>query len=240
MNRVRLALLLAVVLVLAGAGDAVGASCGTVGTPTACTLTVSSNTTFTFTNFTLVTASGSGGGNTYQGDDISIDLATGGGTTALLTFSKNAAGPTPGIVFLANAGQTAAFTLSYDVAVTPEAPGAVKFVSPVVSSMIESHLNNGLATFQTIMPSAPVCLTFSGSTTANCALAPGFAGSALFVGNIISLTGNTGNASIGSFQSLFQAEFSEAVPAIGGVGAALSLVLLVVIGAVQLLRRAST
>jgi hypothetical protein len=100
---------------------ALAASCGTVAAPTACAITVG-NITDTVSGFMLLTSLGTGGGNLYDAGDIDIDIATGGGNTLLMTFAKHPNTPTPGIVFLANAGETARFIVSYAVAISPAAP----------------------------------------------------------------------------------------------------------------------
>src|SRR5436190_24317931 len=93
-------------LFLVSAAAALATPCGTVASPTSCTVTVGAGTTtiFTASNFAFLNAGRAGGGALYQAADINIDIATGGGRTGLLTFSKNSSGPTPGVVFLANPG----------------------------------------------------------------------------------------------------------------------------------------
>src|SRR5690348_3844219 len=94
-------------LFLASAAAAFATPCGTVASPTSCTVTVGAGTTTTFTasNFHAFENFHSGGGTLYQAADVNIDIATVGGRTGLLTFSKNSSGPTAGTVFGANAGE---------------------------------------------------------------------------------------------------------------------------------------
>ena len=203
--------LLMLAVSLAAAGDAFAqTSCGTIAAPIACSVTVG-NVTYTATNFTFVAASGIGGGNTYQAGDIDIAITTGGGGTGLLQFGKHPSSPTAGLVFFANPGETVSFSFSYDLTITPSAPGTVIYAGSVVSSFDETHTANATAAFQTILFGAPSCLAFTGSTTAICSLPPGTT-TFLTVGDILTLTGNTGNTGVTLFQSSFDASFTAAPP----------------------------
>ena len=180
-------------------------SCGTVAAATTCSVTIANKVKYTFNNFALVSSTGSGGGNVYQAGDIAIDAATGGGNTGLVTFSKLQAGPTPGVAFLANAGNVSAFTMSYQVTIEPLGAAGVVFSSPFVLSVSQqSHIGNGLGTVQFIVPGASVCQAFAsaGNTQANCVI-PGGQAASLTVGQTMNLSGNIGNVSIGSFSNLF-------------------------------------
>jgi hypothetical protein len=192
------------VLLFMGTSGALAASCGTVDSPTPCSITVGGNTTFTATNFQLLNSANAGGGNLYQDADINIDIASGGGLTGLLTFTKNLSGPTPGSVFFVNAGETSGFTFSYDLAITPAVPGSVDFVS-LTTSFTDSHAQNGLASIQAIV--APInCMASTASPSNTCALTG--QPTSITPGNILTLSGNSGNASVLSFRNLFEASFT--------------------------------
>ena len=199
MRNVIAAALLAILL----APFAHAASCGTVAAPTACTVTVGGVVKYTFSSFALVNSVGTGGGNTYVAGDIAIDVATGGGNTGLLTFSKLSGSPTPGVVFLANAGGTAAFTFSYNVTIEPVGAPGVMYGSPFVVSLGPNNaLNNGSGAVQFIPTPGVSCQAITTATTANCVV-PGSKPVSLSSGNIVQLAGNAGNVSIGSFSNLF-------------------------------------
>ncbi|MGH9722957.1 MAG: PEP-CTERM sorting domain-containing protein [Bryobacteraceae bacterium] len=197
-------------LALAVCTTASALPCGTVASPTPCSIAVGlvgSQTLFDFTNFQLVNSTASAPLTPYQGADINIDLSTGGASTALLTITKNLSGPTPGTGFFVNPGESRAFTFSYDVGISPVSPGTVSFVDPVIVNLTETHTNNAIASVQTGMPGAPVCIVFTGSTFDTCALPPGL-GTSLSAGEIFSLTGNTGNTSVSQFTVLFGSQFA--------------------------------
>lgn len=178
-------------------------SCGTVAAPTACTVTVGGVVKYTFSNFALLSASGLGGGHVYVAGDIAIDVASGGANTGLLTFSKLSGSPTPGTVFSANAGETAAFTFSYSVAIEPVGAPGVMYGSPFVVSLGPNNaLNNGSGAVQFIPTPGVSCQAITTATQANCVV-PGSKPVSLSSGNIVTLTGNAGNVSIGSFTNLF-------------------------------------
>lgn len=179
-------------------------SCGTVAAPLACSVNVGGVVKYTFSNFTLVSATASGGATQYTGADVAIDVASGGGNTGLLTFSKVSNGS--GIVFLANAGGTTSFTFSYNIAIEAIGAAGVVFGSPfTVNLLTQSHVGNGSGVVQFIISGPGVsctAITQTGSTTSNCVI-PGSQPATLTAGNISTLSGNTGNVSIGSFTNLF-------------------------------------
>lgn len=190
------------------ASGAYATSCGTVAAPTSCTITVGGTTKYTFSAFTLVNASSTGSGITYTGADIAIDLATGGGLTASLTFSKS--NVNPGVVFLANANDTSGFLFTYQVTLSAAVPGNVAFRSPfTVAIGPSSHLNNGSGAVQYIVSGAPTCqaIVGIGGGQAICTIP---AGQPLTIGpgNIVSLAGNSGNVSILNFTNLLDATFT--------------------------------
>jgi hypothetical protein len=148
----------------------------------------------------------------YDGEDISIDIATGGGLTALLTFAKVADGQ--GIVFLANPGQTAGFTFTYDLALTPVSPGVADLINMTSSFGLSSATGNGFAQLQKIIPSVSPCIALrnaSGNTPDTCAIPPAIPNTTA-VGDILSLVAPSGtpisNASFGAFSNLFEASFT--------------------------------
>ena len=205
MNPSSIRLAVAFFLASATALPASAASCGTFAAPTSCSVTIANVVKYTFSSFSVVSASGTGGGATYQAGDIAIDVATGGGNTGLLTLSKASGGPTPGVVFSANAGNFSSITFTYNVTIEPMGAAGVVFGSPfVVNLATQSHVGNGSGTVQFIVPGAPSCaaITLSGSTQDSCVI-PGSQPATLQVGQIMTLSGNTGNVSIGTFTNLF-------------------------------------
>lgn len=179
-------------------------SCGTVAAPTACSVNVGGVVKYTFSNFLLVSANATGGATQYSGADIAIDVSSGGGNTGLLTFSKvsNASG----VVFSSNASSTTGFTFSYNIAIEPIGAAGVVFGSPfVVNLPLQSHSGNGSGIVQFIITGPGVSCTglaLAGSTTSNCVI-PGSQPATLTAGNIMNLSGNAGNVSIGSFTNLY-------------------------------------
>ena len=119
MNPSSIRLAVAFFLASATALPASAVSCGTFAAPTSCSVTIANVVKYTFSSFSVVSASGTGGGATYQAGDIAIDVATGGGNTGLLTLSKASGGPTPGVVFSANAGNFSSITFTYNVTIEP-------------------------------------------------------------------------------------------------------------------------
>jgi len=181
-------------------------SCGTIAAPTSCSITVNGVVKYTFSAFTLVDATGSGGGKVYTAGDIAIDIGTGAGNAGLLTFSKLSTGPTPGVVFSANSGQTSNFAFSYIVSVEPAGSAGVTYGSPFVVNLTQqSHTNNATGAVQMVAGtlSAPCqAITGQANSFANCVAVAGQP-PALTAGNIVALTGNTGNVSLGPFTNQF-------------------------------------
>jgi hypothetical protein len=209
------ATLMILAVILAAATRALGISFGTVGHPNGpVTFTVNNQVTFTASNFQFVNHSASGGAFLYGADDINIDLATGGATTGLLTFSKNTSGPTPGVVFVANPGETSSFVFSYDLTITPASPGTVDYTGQT-NSFQETHTNNALATFQTVIAGGPSSQAFTGHTSNSVALSGQPA--TISVGNIVTLSGNTGNTGVSSLANLLETHFTADVPEPTGV-----------------------
>lgn len=198
-------LLLAALASFSGTASAV--LCGTIAAPTSCSITVGGVATYTFTNFDFAASSAGGGGFQYTADDVEIELTTGGGLSALLGFRKRIGSPTPGIVFLANPGNTTAFSFTYDLLLNAAAPGAVALADPLILSMVSSSAGNGLSSVQWAASGAATCLVFTGSVQDNCTLPPG-TGTSLSAGHIVSLSGNSGNTSIIEFASLYNASFT--------------------------------
>ena len=203
-GKARLALACAILaLLFSPAGHAV--SCGTLAAPLACSVTVGGVVKYTFSSFSLVNNGSSGAGaNTYAAGDIAIDVSTGGGTTSVLKFSKLSTGPTPGVVFLANANQASNFTFSYTVAIEAVGFAGVLFSSPfIVDLPLKSNSGNGFGTTQLVISQPGVsCATVTSTTAANCII-PGGQPSTLTAGNIVALSGGTGNVSIGAITNLF-------------------------------------
>jgi hypothetical protein len=204
-RKARLALTLAT-LALLFAPSSHAVSCGTVAAPLACSVTVGGVVKYTFSSFTLVSSGSSGAGaNTYAAGDIAIDVSTGGGTSGVLKFNKLSTGPTPGVVFSANANQTSNFTFSYNVAIEPVGFAGVLFSSPfIVDLPLKSSAGNGFGSSQFIITQPGVsCVTVTSTTAANCVI-PGGQPATLNAGNIVGLSGGTGNVSIGSITNLFE------------------------------------
>ena len=212
------------VLSLALAPNAVALPCGTVGTPGACSIDVGGVINYSFTDFTFVSANSTGGGAVYGAEDIEIVLATGGGLTAQLTFSKPDGALSP--VYFANAGQSSGFTFSYVVTVTPLEPGAIDFVS-TTTSYLSSTLNNGVSTVQGIVANQVNCFVTPNVASKTC---PITGEGPLDMGNIVSLAGNGGNTSILYFSNVFEAEFTPDEDAPSPVPEPASLALLLAAG----------
>jgi hypothetical protein len=200
------------------------ASCGNFASPTACSISVGvgNTNTFTVTGFSLTNASQTGGGNLYQPADVNIDIATGGGSTLLMTFSKNPSvspgtGPTPGAVFLANIGTVSQFILNYTVTLSTAAAGTVAFDVPNIVNFGQANaLGNGFSQSQMILDGTPgeSCLALKnvnpGTTQGSCDL-PGLLGLVLPVHNIVTLNGGNfdpSNTSFTSISNLFSSTFT--------------------------------
>ena len=198
-------LVVAFFLASATALPASAVSCGTFAAPTSCSVTIANVVKYTFSNFAVTNATGTGGGATYQAGDIAIDVATGGGTSGLLTLSKASGGPTSGVVFFANAGSTSGIAFKYNVAIEPMGAAGVVFGSPFILNLaIQSHAGDGFGSVQLITAGVQNCqaIALSGSTQDNCVI-PGGQPATLLVSQIMTLSGNTGNVSIGTFTNLF-------------------------------------
>ena len=195
---------------LALADSAAAASCGTMAAPTACSLT-SGNVVFTASAFQLLVSSFT---TQYQVSDILIEILAAGSGNAQLQFSKNPNGPTPGIVFLANPGESAAFSHSYQMDIAPAQPGTVALTG-LNGNGTFSAAGNGVSSVQFIVDGMPSsCLATSGNGgSANCALPPGGATS-FQAGDIVQLGGNTGNTSIVSYRNVYNTSFTAASSAV--------------------------
>ncbi|MBI4904977.1 MAG: PEP-CTERM sorting domain-containing protein [Acidobacteria bacterium] len=203
------------ILPFAFASPGFATSCGTLAAPISCNITVNGTNTYTVTGLALSNVNASGGGNLYQPGDIDIDIGTGGGLSMLLTFSKHNGSPTPGIVFLANPGETAGFTVAYTVTLSTPGAGSVAFTTPdIVTFPISSASTTGLATTQMVLndgvngTSCQAIRNSVGLTQGNCNSLPANTTSFLNVGNIVSLSANSGNSSIGSFTNLIDSDFT--------------------------------
>ncbi|MBL8210239.1 MAG: PEP-CTERM sorting domain-containing protein [Bryobacterales bacterium] len=197
---------LSAALFVSAASSAFAASCGSLASPTACSATIGGNIQFDASVFQLANASGT---KVYQAADILIDLSV-SGTTAVLTFSKSPNTPTTGTTFFVNSGDTAGMVVSYTAAITPLAAGTVAFTgASVVSPM--STAGNGFASVQFSIPSMATCQVLPSAIddTAVCTLPSGL-GTSTAAGNLVSLSGNTGNAAILRFANVFDTSFTAA------------------------------
>lgn len=199
-------LIAALLLLTLAAPLAQAASCGTFAAPTSCTLTTA-NRTYTVSGFTIVSSSATGGPVAYTGADISIDIGTGGGGSLLLTFDKVGGNG----AFFVNAGETRGLTISYDVTVASTGAGAVAISSPFTVDIVQaSSAGTGLAGLQMIVnfnSTGYSCTDNSNGTgSPNCVI-PGGQPRSFTVGNLLSLTGGTGNVSVSAFNNLLQTEY---------------------------------
>lgn len=202
--------LLLPMLFVAGAMGASALSCGTVASPGACVLNAGGQVQYTFSNFALA-ANSATGTQLVTGADIALNLTAGPGLGAVLSMTKIATAANPNVVFLANAGNTNSFSFTYNVAIAPLTPGSVQFIDPAeVMLNTSSFSGNGNAAVQFVIPGAPVCLAFSTSTADSCNLPAGATTSLPGLGNIVSISGNAGNASIGTFSNRLNASYSAA------------------------------
>lgn len=192
-------------------GDAFTASaisCGTVATPGACTLNVNNQVQYTFSNFVFVNNFATGGAPLVTAADINLNLVTGVGLSAVLQVSKATTTANPNIVFLSNSGGTAGFSFGYDVSIAPIGAGTVSLINPAeVKLNTSSFTGNGSGAVQFVLPGAPTCQAITTSTLDTCTLPAGTTTS-LSTGDIVSLTGNTGNVSIGTFSNIYNATFT--------------------------------
>lgn len=187
-------------------GIAEAASCGTVAAPTACSVELSAGAVFTISEFDLVASNQVGDANLYQASDIAIDLIAASADEARITFSKNAAGPTPGTVFFVNAGETSSFIVSFAIALDPVGPGApVAFVA-ATNTIQTSNAANGSSAVQLIFSGGPNCLASTAGTSTTCPLS----GADFYEPGIITtLSGNAGNTSILTIRNVFQVTVPE-------------------------------
>lgn len=180
-------------------------SCGTLAAPTTCTLTTQGRI-YTLTDFTLIASNATGGAVAYTAADISIDLATGGGGSALVTFDRVGSNG----VFFVNAGETRGFTVRYDVTVAAVNSGAVAISSPfVVNIPGVSTAGNGFGAVQmtpTFNLNGFTCLATQASHSANCVI-PSGQPRTFTVGSALNQTGGTGNVSFTQFTNLLTTEF---------------------------------
>lgn len=191
-----------------GAFTASAISCGTVATPGACTLNVNSQVQYTFSNFVFVNNSATGGAPLVTAADVNLNLVTGGGLSAVLQMSKVTTIANPNVVFLSNSGGASSFSFTYDVSIAPIGSGTVSLINPAqVNLNTSSFSGNGFGTVQLALSGAPVCQAITTSTLATCSLPAGTTTS-LSTGDIVSLTGNTGNVSIGTFSNIYNASFT--------------------------------
>jgi hypothetical protein len=200
----------AIVLVLAGAVDALAVPCGTLAAPTPCSITVG-NITFTVSDFQFGTSNASGGGTAYAADDVSIILSD-FGSIAALTFSEAQLGA--GLDFAVTAGQASAFNFTYDITISAAVPGTVSYDTPfLLNFTLAETTGNGAAATQLIVPGAPVCqrTTIGGNSTA-CAIPAQGSLTINNVGMALSLVANTGTAGVAGFFHTINADFTAAAP----------------------------
>jgi hypothetical protein len=210
MSKSSLKSLLALGLLIASQA-ALAVPCGTVASPTACSISVSGSVTYDLTNFDFVNSTSSGSGNLYGADDIAINVSAAGSSGLEVTFSKT--GPTPGVVFFANAGETSSFVFSYDLAASSMTLGTASF-SSTTTSLVGGRLGNGFSSVQQIVVdgggtgTSCMAITVTQPSLA-CPLADS---SPVTVGNIVNLFGGTGNTSILNFKNIFDVSFSTTPP----------------------------
>ncbi len=182
-----------------------GASCGTVASPSSC-IVVAGSVQYEFSNFALGSSSAQGGATAITAADVAISGVTGGGLTGLLTFSRAGGGS-----FFANPGQTVGFTVTYDLLVTALLPGTANLVAPATVSLgPTSSVDNGSIALQMIpanQGNGTSCLAILSDKSDDCVLPPGTT-TALTVGNIMTIVGNSGNAALLNYSNLFNAEFT--------------------------------
>jgi len=180
-------------------------SCGTLAAPTTCTLTTQGRI-YTLSAFQLNNSTAGGGAVAYTAADISIDISTGGGGTALVTFDRSGANG----VFFVNPGETRSFTVSYNVAVASVDSGAVAISSPFTVNIpnVSSTGNafGGVQMIPTFSLNGFSCLATQAAHSANCVI-PGGQARTFSVGSILTQTGGTGNISFSQFTNLLNTEF---------------------------------
>lgn len=200
--------LLLPILFLAGALGASAVSCGTVAVPGACVLNVGGQVQFTFSNFTFINNAASGT-EPVTGAEIGLNLNAGSGLSAVLSMNKIVTQANPNVVFLANSGDNSNFLFSYEVAIAPLVPGTVLFINPAEVELVTSSFSgNGSGSVQFTMAGGPICVAITTAPLDTCTLPPGTTNSLPSVGNIVNLSGNTGNVSIGTFTNTLNASFT--------------------------------
>jgi hypothetical protein len=200
--------LLLPILFLAGALGASAISCGTVAVPGACVLNIGGQVQFTFSNFTFINGVATGT-QPVTAADIGLNVNAGSGLSAVLSMNKLVTQANPNVVFLANNNDNNNFRFSYEVAVAPLVPGTVLFIDPAKVELVTSSFsNNGVGIVQLTMAGAPICLATTGSPVDTCTLPPGTTNLLTSIGTIVNLSGNTGNASIGTFTNTLNASFT--------------------------------
>jgi hypothetical protein len=214
---------------LALSSTASAGPCGTLAAPVACSVTTAGGVTVSATAFTLLNTSATGAASSYQAGDILINLLAQDSDTFALTFSRNTVGPTPGVVFSANAGETTGFTFSY-LLTASAAPGDLLDIVDPIEVAIGNHssVGTGFGSVQLIVPSGPAgCQATTVNPLDICNGLPASVTTSTTAGNILALFGGSGNVSIQSFRN----EFNIAVtPSTVPTPASLPLVLLGLLG----------
>ena len=191
-----------------GAFSASAISCGTLATPGVCTLNVNNQVQYTFNNFNFVNNNATGGAPLVTADDVNLNLVNGGGLSAILQMSKRVTTANPNQVFLANANGVSGFSFRYDLSIAAIGAGTVSLINPASVELITSSFSgNGSGAVQFILPGTPTCVAITTSTLDICTLPAGTTTS-LSTGDILTMAGNAGNASIGTFSNIFNASFT--------------------------------
>gem|GEM_PF-5053237 len=140
--------------------------------------------------------------------------STGGGPSAILEFRKLATQDNPSVVFFANAGEVASFIRSYNIAISPLAPGTASFVDVPVNRLdTGTATQNGTALVQMTLNAvgqASTCFAgrnLNGLFETSCSYPPATVNQ-LSAGDSLTIAGNSGNASIGQFATQFNAAFT--------------------------------
>lgn len=200
--------LLLPILFLAGAMGASAVSCGTVAVPGACVLNVGGQVQFTFSNFTFINSVATGT-QPVSAADVGLNVNAGSGLSAVLSMNKIVTQANPNVVFLANNGDNNNFRFSYEVAIAPLVPGTVLFIDPAeVRLVTRSFSGDGSGSVQFSVEGGPTCLATTVAPVDTCTLPPGTTDLLPSVGNIVNLSGNSGNVSIGTFTNTLNASFT--------------------------------